>query len=103
MKSCLVSASSRSRSASESKSDDEGDLADIDENEGIESALRHTLVPGLHARTRDSGAWLGWKMVDEDGGIGFSVREEDEEEDGKVSVRAMDEEWDGLEMEMEMD
>ncbi|KAF9237461.1 hypothetical protein BU15DRAFT_76006 [Melanogaster broomeanus] len=98
-----MSTSSRSRSASESKSDEDGDLVDVDGNEQDESTLRHTLVHGLHTRARSAGAWFGWKMEDEDGGIGFSVREEDEEEDGKVSAKAADEEWDGLEMEMEMD
>ncbi|KIK97569.1 hypothetical protein PAXRUDRAFT_210804 [Paxillus rubicundulus Ve08.2h10] len=98
-----MSASSRSRSASESKSDDEGELADVDVNEGDISTVRHPLVCWLGARGHLSGARFGWKMEDDDGGIGFSVREEDEEEGGKMTARAADQEWDGMEMEMEMD
>ncbi|KIJ64002.1 hypothetical protein HYDPIDRAFT_175740 [Hydnomerulius pinastri MD-312] len=91
------STSSHSRSASESKSDDEGELVDVDDN-----TIHNPVVYGLNSRGRVSGTRFTWKTEDDDGVIGFSVREEDEEEDGKVS-KAADQEWDGMEMDMEMD
>jgi hypothetical protein len=49
-----------------------------------------------------------WKREEDELSVGFSVREEDEEDhmvvSGKERERRMEEEeWDGMEMEMEMD
>jgi len=47
-----------------------------------------------------------WKTEEEDAGVGFSVREEDEEEEGKrYGPTATDAgaAWDGMDMDMEMD
>ncbi|KAF9220378.1 hypothetical protein BS17DRAFT_349673 [Gyrodon lividus] len=98
-----ISTSSHSRSASESKSDDEGELADVDVNGGDDPTVHRPLVYGINALGRLSGARFRWKTEDDDGGIGFNIREEDEEEGEKVSARPADQEWDGMEMEMEMD
>ncbi|KAH7907059.1 hypothetical protein BJ138DRAFT_1117016 [Hygrophoropsis aurantiaca] len=98
-----VSASSRSRSASESKSDDEdnGEFADVDVND---SAAQNLHVYGYSSRGRISSARFGWKTEDEDPGLGFSVREEDEDEAKTMhTVAKGQEEWDGMEMDMEMD
>jgi len=48
-----------------------------------------------------------WKREEDEMSVGFSVREEDEEDhmvvSGKERERRMEEEWDGMEMEMDMD
>ena len=51
-----------------------------------------------------------WKREEDELSVGFSVREEDEEDHmvvggggGKERERRMEEEWDGMEMEMDMD
>lgn len=47
----------------------------------------------------------GWKREDDDMSIGFSVREEDEEEEDRRGEKETDveEAWDGMEMDMVMD
>ncbi|KAH7921512.1 hypothetical protein BV22DRAFT_1038587 [Leucogyrophana mollusca] len=94
-----VSASSRSRSASESKSDDEGELVDVDDSAG-----QNPHVYGFNSRGRVSSARFAWKTEEEDAVLGFSVREEDEDEAKATHARTSgEEEWDGMDMDMEMD
>jgi hypothetical protein len=96
-----MSRDSRSRSpsasASGSKSDDEP--VEIDDNDLVVGNRRY----GYSFRGRTGGS-SAWKREDDDMSLGFSVREEDEE-DGKVGKETDEEEetWDGMDMDMVMD
>lgn len=100
-----MSRSSRSRSpsasASGSKSDDENELVDVEDNDMFVNG-RYTV--GMRGRP---GAQYGWKREDDDMSLGFSVQEEDEEEEesGRVwkEIEAEGGMWDGMDMDMVMD
>lgn len=86
---------SRSGSASGSRSDDESVDVDVDGFDDYQSAgynSRHG-----YARNRT------WKREEDEFSIGFSVREEDEE-DAVVISKPQDPKWDDdMELEMDMD
>lgn len=104
-----MSRSSRSRSpsasASGSKSDDENELVDVVEDingsDMFASAGRYSAY-GARGRIGGAGKY-GWRRDDDDMSIGFSVREEDEEEEDVKGGKETEEEWDGMEMDMVMD
>ena len=101
-----VSRSSRSRSpsasASGSKSDDENELAEVVEHNDMFASAGRYHEYGASGRIGGDVGKYGWRRDDDDMSVGFSVREEDEEE---VDVKGggKEEEWDGMDMDMVMD
>jgi len=94
-----VSSHSLSRSRSGSASDEES--VDADADGGTLDEYGSSRYDGRYGRTRRV-----WKREDDEMSIGFSVREEDEEDGGadvNTSRKTQEPEWDGMEMEMDMD
>ena len=101
-----MSRSSRSRSpsgsASGSKSDDENEFVEVvEDNNGGDMFTSAGQYHGYGAR--GGVGKYGWRRDDDDMSVGFSVREEDEEEVDVESGGKQEEEWDGMDMDMVMD
>lgn len=99
LRSVSVSSQSRSRSNSASEESVDVDVVDVLDDYG----------GGRYAFNGRNTITRMWKREEDEMSVGFSVREEDEENhvvvvSGKGRERRMEtEEWDGMEMEMDMD
>lgn len=100
-----VSSQSRSRSgsASGSRSDDES-VVDVDGELDDFASSKYAGRYGYNGRQHMSTTW---KREEDEMSVGFSVREEDEDDEAAIGgapagIRK-EPEWDGLEMEMDMD
>ncbi|KIK01155.1 hypothetical protein K443DRAFT_132410 [Laccaria amethystina LaAM-08-1] len=101
-----VSVSSQSRSRSNSASEESVDV-DVDVLDDYGGGNPYTAGGRYPFNGRNTITRM-WKREEDELSVGFSVREEDEEDhmvvSGKERERRMEEEeWDGMEMEMEMD
>lgn len=98
---------SRSGSASGSRSDDESVDVDIDGDIEEYQSPRYRAQYGLTSRGRYG---VAWKKEEDELSIGFSLREEDEDDADDIIItgtpainKIPDSQWDEMEMEMDMD